>query len=55
MVKGVNLEPIQIKDVAGGGGRVAKLRAGKETATYGVEVVWRRSASLVTELHRPCL
>ena len=55
VVKRVNLGPRPIKDVAGGGGGIAKLRAGEETGTYGGEAVWRRGASLVTKLLRPCL
>ena len=55
MVNKLNLGPRPIKDVAGGGGGIAKLRAGEETGAYGSEAVWRRGASLVTELLRPCL
>lgn len=47
MLKRVNLGPRPIKDVAGGGGGVAKLRGGEETATYGDKAVRRRGASLV--------
>lgn len=55
MVKRVNLGPRPKKDVAGGGGGIAKLRAGEETRTDGGEAVRWRGASLVTELFRPCL